>query len=178
MPALLAGISANPEPSSVMVSAPCSVVGRKADHDLAAMAMFNGIVNRLARDVVKVRGHRVIMNQHRGKTLEAAGNPKQIFHFARPLLERGHEPLRVGHDRQQAARQFTRLMNGFIHKSHDLGRVLASGRLFSTSFCSCTLLMNAMPVRCWPRPSCKSCPMRRCSRPLTSRMVFPDACVR
>src|SRR6476646_11433298 len=53
------------------------LVGRKADHDLVAVAVFDGIVDRLARDVIKMRGHRVVMNQHRGKTLEAAGNPKQ-----------------------------------------------------------------------------------------------------
>ena len=33
----------------------------------------------------------------------------------------------------------------------------------SANFASCTLAMNAIPVRCWPRPSCRSCPIRRCS---------------
>ena len=47
-----------------------------------------------------------------------------------------------------------------------------SGTDFSESLRSRTLLMNAMPVRCCPNPSCKSWPILRCSRSLILRIVF------
>ena len=57
--------------------------------------------------------------------------------------------------REQASRQLARLVNCFVHQLHNLGGVGGVGNCFSASFASCTLAMKAMPVRCWPRPSCK-----------------------
>ena len=62
------------------------LVGGQPNQDMAGMAVLDGVVYRLPCDVVKMRRHCVVVNQHRGKTLEAAGNPEQVLHFARPLL--------------------------------------------------------------------------------------------
>src|SRR5439155_171332 len=47
-----------------------------------------------------------------------------------------------------------------------------SGRVRAASFSSNTRPASAVPVKCWHSPSCRSRPMRRCSRSLTCRISF------
>ena len=100
-----------------------SVFGDRRMTYAACLPVFDGIVDGFLRDVIEMRGHGVVMDQHRRIALEAAGDPKQILHFAGPTLERGHETVRVGHNGQKAARQLPRLMDRLVHKLHDLGGV-------------------------------------------------------
>ena len=85
--------------------------------------MFDGVIHGFLRNVIEMRCHGVVVDQHGRFALEAAGNSEEIFDFTGPELERGHQALSIGDDRQQASRQFTCLVNRFIHQLHDLGGV-------------------------------------------------------
>ena len=107
--------------------------------------------------------------QHRASHDEAARDAEEVLDLAGESLERRHQTVGVGHDRQQAARQLARLLDRLVHQLTILRASAASGSACSSSRCCSALLMNAVPVRCCPRPSCRSWPMRRCSRALISR---------
>ena len=49
--------------------------------------MLDGIVHGLASNVVEMRRHGVIVDQHGSKTLEPAADREQVFHFAGQLLQ-------------------------------------------------------------------------------------------
>ena len=57
------------------------------------MSMLDGIVHGFLRDVVEMRGHGVIVDQHGGFALEAAGNPKEILDLTGPELQGRHQSL-------------------------------------------------------------------------------------
>src|SRR5580692_11771586 len=63
---------------------PLMLDSSQANDDLAGVTVLDRVVNRLPRNIVEMRGHRIVMNQDGSKTLEPAADREQVFHFARP----------------------------------------------------------------------------------------------
>ena len=57
MPALLAGMSAIPEPLSCDRKHALFLIGRQANHDLAGMAVLDRVVYRFLGNMIEMRRH-------------------------------------------------------------------------------------------------------------------------
>ena len=103
--------------------------------------------------------------------------PKRSSTSAAHSSQRRHQSLGVGHHGQQP-RASSRVLWMASFTSRTILAASASARAVSSaSFASCTFAMKAMPVRCCPSPSCRSWPMRRCSRALISSSAL-SRCLR
>ena len=116
---------------AIVVNDECapSIFGKQVDVYVARRAMFDGIIHGFLRNVIEMRRHGVVVDQHWCFALEAAADSKQIFNFCCPELESRHEAMGVGDYGQEAACQFARLVDRLIDQGDDLGGVL---RLWQT----------------------------------------------
>src|SRR5271154_6988108 len=57
----------------------------EANGDLACVAVLDRVVHRLPGNIVKMRRHGIVVDQHWSKAMEAATHCEQVFHFPRPL---------------------------------------------------------------------------------------------
>ena len=62
-------------------------IGGQSNDNLARVPMLDPVVYRLAGNVIKMSSNSIVMNEHRGKTLEPAVDREQILHLTRPLLQ-------------------------------------------------------------------------------------------
>lgn len=68
----------------------------KFDGDVPSVAVFDRVMNCLLRDAIQMIGGCVVVDQNRVVAFESAGDLKQIFHLAGPMLQRAHQTQRIG----------------------------------------------------------------------------------
>ena len=68
-------------PDSVIfiISIPSPLTGKQLNQYVVGLAVLDGIVHRLLRDVIQMRRHGRIVNQYRVFALEATGKSEQVF---------------------------------------------------------------------------------------------------
>src|SRR5262245_39975821 len=90
-------------------------------HDqLGSVAMLDRIVHCFLRNVIEMGGDVDVSDQDGLGALEATADAEQVLDLAGPPLERRHEPVGVGHNRQEAARQLPGLVDRLVHEADDL----------------------------------------------------------
>ena len=121
--------------------------------------MLNGIVHCFLGDVVKMRRDGIVVNQDRGFALECALQHRRCLLPRRPRIARPtSSPARP--TSREAGRAPAHASCEPLHSpgARSWPHQRHQRHWFSANFSSCTLAMKAMPVRCWPSPSCRVLP--------------------
>ena len=73
-------------PSSLMSNVPHPFSADRSDHDVACLSVFDGVIHGFLRNVIEMRRHGVVVDQHGCFAFEAAGNSEQIFYLSAPRV--------------------------------------------------------------------------------------------
>ena len=142
----------------------------KTDFNRAGFAVFDGVGDGFLGNAIEMGGDGLIGNGNRAVGLETTIDVEEFFRVRGQFLERRHQSFGFQDKRRQAARQRAGLRNDLANLAGDLSGLGGLGLGFLLQDSARDWLFNSMPAKCWQMPSCKSCPMRRCSISLMRRI--------